>query len=305
MERIIDAHVHIMTKERIAGLMRWIRRAFPDHPVDPQVGEEGIQDDLRRNAIQFFFNFVYPLKVEETDFLNDFNAELGRRMPQAAPFGSLHIETEDKHRVTERCIEGLNLVGMKFHPFAQRFDPTDERMFAVYEVLEEYGRPVVLHTGFEEFYRMKMPPEDIEQILRRFPRLVLVLAHCLFPHFKEVRALMGEYEGVWLDATNCFGAIKYLDLVGMNTAAPDGTGYAELLGGLVVDFADRTIFGTDHPVGMGGLDEIYHDFRSFGLPAEVERAILWENPMAFIERFSPALFVRWCALMEDTGERGR
>jgi predicted TIM-barrel fold metal-dependent hydrolase len=305
MEQVIDSHVHIMTKERIAGLMRWIHRAFPDHPVDPAIDEEGILDDLRRNGIRFFFNYVYPLKQEETTFLNDFNAELGRRIPQAAPFGSLHFDTPDKRRVTEHCIEGLGLVGMKFHPFAQRFDPTDERMFAVYEAMEGYGQPVVLHTGFDEFYRMKMPPKDIEGILRRFPRLVLVLVHCLFPHFTEAHALMEGYDGVWLDATNCFGALRFLELAGMSTAAPDGTGYGELLRGLIVDFCDRTIFGTDHPVGMGGLADIYRDFFSFGLPAEIERAVLWDNPLGFIERFSPGVFGRWRAMMENEREEGR
>ncbi len=297
MYPIIDAHIHIMPRDRIAGLMRWIKKAFPYHPVDPNIDEAGIVSDLSDRDIRFFFNYVYPLRAEQTDALNTFNEELARRMPGCAPFGSLHLDTSDKRAVTRRCIEDYRFVGLKFHPFVQRFNPADERMFVVYELMEEYGRPVVLHTGFEDFYRMKMPPSDIEGILRRFPRLVLVLSHCLFPHFREVRALMEEYEGVWLDATNVFGAFKYLELVPHPATGYDGAGGAKLFRALVSDFSGRTLFGTDHPVGMGDLKTIYDDFFAFGLPDEISRAILLENPLAFIGRFAPEIRGRWdCAM---------
>jgi uncharacterized protein len=303
MHPIIDAHVHIMPTARIAGLMRWIRKAFPDHPVDPNIDEGGIVSDLSDNGILFFFNYVYPLKADETDGLNEFNKELSRRLPHAAPFGSLHLDTVDKQAVTRRCIEDHRFVGLKFHPFVQRFDPADERMFIVYELMEQYGRPVVLHTGFEDFYRMKMPPADIERILRRFPRLVLVLSHCLFPHFREVRALMEQYPGVWLDATNVFGALNYVALV---TGPTGGRGWSEtgdLFRGLVTDFTGRTLFGTDHPVGMGDLGMIYGDLAAFGLPDEVTRAIVWDNPLDFIGRFAPEIRKRWDAMAHGTGPR--
>lgn len=303
MQSIIDAHVHIMPPVRIAGLMRWIRRAFPDHPVDPNIGEAGIVSDLSGKGIPFFFNYVYPLRPDETGALNEFNEELSRRLPQAAPFGSLHLDTPDKEAVTRRCMEGHRFVGLKFHPFVQRFDPADERMFAVYELMEEYGRPVVLHTGFEEFYRMKMPPADIERILRQFPRLVLVLSHCLFPYFREVRALMEGYRGVWLDATNVFGALNYLALLTGPTAGRDWSETGELFRALMNDFSDRTLFGTDHPVGMGNLGTIYGDFAAFGLSDEISRAILWENPLAFIGRFAPEIRQRWEASMDPDSRR--
>jgi hypothetical protein len=299
MPTIIDAHVHIMPPERIAGLLRWIRKAFPDHPVNPAIDEAGIVSDLALGNIRFFFNYVYPLRPEQTDALNEFNLELGRRLPHAAPFGSLHLETPDKEAVVRRCIQDRRFVGLKFHPFVQRFDPADERMFPVYELIEEYGRPVVLHTGFEDFYRMKMPPSDIERILRRFPRLVLVLSHCLFPHFREVRALMEEYNGVWLDATNVFGALRYLDPIGSGASDRGQARVSELFRGLVTDFPERTLFGSDHPVGMGSLETIYGDLFAFGLPDEISRAILWENPLAFVARFAPEIGWRWDSLMEE------
>jgi uncharacterized protein len=282
-----------MPQQRIAGLMRWILRAFPDHPVDPSISETGITDDLVRQDIVFFFNYVYPLKPEETESLNDFNHELEQRLPAAAPFGSLHLDTPNKEAVIRRCLDDYRFVGLKFHPFVQRFNPADEKMMGVYEMMEHYGRPVVLHTGFEEFYRMKMPPEDIEKILRRYPRLVLVLAHCLFPSIRRLRALMEEFEGVWIDATNVFGVVKYMDTAGSVIKTSDGNYYGDRFRSLMTDFSDRALFGSDHPVGMGDLATIYRDFSSSGLSATVAQAVLWDNPLLFIARFAPHIRERW------------
>lgn len=294
MGSIIDAHVHIMPPERLRGLMRWIKRAFPNHPVDPRITEDGICDELRENGVKFFFNYVYPLKVGETDALNDFNLALGERNLAAAPFGSLHIDTVNKGGVVKRCIDDYKFVGMKFHPFVQGFNPADKRMFVVYELMEGYVRPVVLHTGFDEFYQKDMVSEVFEKVLMNFPKLPLVLSHAIFPRFVEARSLMERFPNVYIDATNVFGALKlYKGHQDSEEVRLSGKRYGEEFRSLVLDFPKRTIFGSDHPAGMGGLEEIYRDFYEFGFPEKVMRDILWENPKVFIGKFAPHILERW------------
>ena len=291
---IIDAHVHIMPRVRLRGLLRWIKRAFPEHPVDSAIGEAGILGDLQENKISFFFNYIYPLKEEETDSLNEFNFELSKNIEEAAPFGSLHLDTRDKRSVVKKCIEKFRFVGLKFHPFVQKFNPADERMFSVYELMEEYERPVVLHTGFDEFYQMKIPTEDLVTILDKFPNLPLVLSHCLFPRFDDANLLAQGYKNVYLDATNVFGALRFF-MSDANDEKVRGLGdiYMERFRALMRDQSGKTLFGSDHPVGMGGLDEIYDDFFAFGLSEVVERDLAFETAWGFIKRFSPDVFLMW------------
>jgi len=301
-ETIIDAHVHIMTPVRLRGLVRWIKKAFPEHPVDSNIDEKGILKDLKDKGIPLFFNYVYPLKEEETDFLNEFNLELSRRIKCAAPFGSLHIETEDKGRVVKRCIEQYKFVGLKFHPFVQKFGPADERMFPVYELMEEYERPVVLHTGFEEFYGIDMPTADFVKILGRFPRLPLVLSHCLFPRFDDARELIEEYDNVYLDATNVFGSLRLFMSEGAGGKFEElGAQYSDSFRDLLMAHSKRTIYGSDHPAGIGDLNDIYNDLFEFGLPREVERDLVFETPLAFIRRFSPVVSARWDEILGGRG----
>ena len=63
------------------------------------------------------------------------------------------------------------VVNRKFHPFIQAFDPLDPRMMPAYERLAAWRRPVVFHTGYEEFYGLSLPPETMEEIARLFPTL--------------------------------------------------------------------------------------------------------------------------------------
>ncbi|MBN1574141.1 MAG: amidohydrolase family protein [Deltaproteobacteria bacterium] len=297
---IIDAHVHIMPPVRIRGLMRWIKRAFPEHPVDSNIDEEGILNDLKDKGISLFFNYVYPLKEDETEPLNEFNLKLSRRIRKAAPFGSLHIETKDKGGVVKRCIEQYNHVGLKFHPFVQKFGPADERMFPVYELMEEYERPVVLHTGFEEFYGIDMPTADFEKILGRFPKLPLVLSHCLFPKFDDARMLVERYDNVYLDATNVFGSLRLFASEGIDYNFRERADqYSESFRDLLLAHSKRTIYGSDHPAGIGDLNDIYNDLFNFGLPDEVERYLVFETPRAFIRRFSPEISARWDEILGD------
>lgn len=291
---MIDAHVHILPRARLRGLMRWITRSFPDHPVPVNIDEAGIRADLAAHGVRGFFNHVYPLSPQETDSLNEFCRDLSVRMPESAPFGSLHVETPDKRGVVKRLIEEYRFTGLKVHPFIQDFDPADERMMEVYGLMEEYQKPVFIHTGFDEFYGKALPADRIETILERFPGLPLVLSHVLFPKFRDAEAIMERFPQVLLDATNVFGALRIF----RHTANDDTGGGAiekpeETFRSLMERFGHRTLFGSDHPAGIGGLGEIHDDLTSFGLTDDLLRMITRENPRRFIARFAPHIDDSW------------
>jgi len=219
-------------------------------------------------------------------------------MPEAAPFGSLHVETPDKRDVVKRLIETFRFVGLKFHPFIQDFDPADERMMEVYGLMEEYRRPVFIHTGFDEFYRKKLPAQRMETILERFPNLPLVLSHVFFPDFRGAERVMERFPGVYLDATNVFGALRMFGDAANGEAGRRSTEelsniFRELLG----RFGHRTMFGSDHPAGIGGLREIHDDLMSFDLGDDVLCMITRDTPRRFIAEFAPHIDAVW----EKTG----
>ena len=286
--RIVDAHVHIIPQERMAGLMRWIHRAFPGHPVPADIDCEGALADIEAGGARRFFNMAYPLTPDETDALNRFNFELTRKLPQAVGWGSLHPENPDRAGITRRCLTELGFIGMKFHPFVQKFSIFDQRMTPVYETLSEMKRPLIIHTGFDEFYRTSMPARDVRRLISSYPDMPLVISHMLFPDIGGAFDIMEEFPSALGDLTNVPGALRLLAL--SKGLAFHETPEMAALEKRIPAFADRLLFGSDHPAGMGGYGEIYGDFFNIRMAERDRESILRGNAEAIVERYLPG---RW------------
>lgn len=101
---LIDCHVHLLPARRLQGLMKWMHRFYPEHPVpmDVTLGECLAHYDAL--PVDYVFNLVYPLRHDETEDINRFNVELHRRHPWVIPFGGLHVEDADKGAIVDRCL---------------------------------------------------------------------------------------------------------------------------------------------------------------------------------------------------------
>lgn len=283
---LIDVHVHLLPPRRMAGLLRWMHRYYPQHPVPIDVTLDECLADYAALGADYIFNLVYPIEAAETRPLLAFNLELHARHPWIIPWGSLHPDDPDKERIVDEAIAG-GCFGFKFHPFIQRFDPADPRMLPAYQALQRHRRPVVFHTGFEEFYGLSLPVSTMEQIVRSFPQLPVVFAHSLFPEFAEAFRIVERYDSVRIEMTNVFGALyddRYL-------AAGHERAGKTLHDGLL-HLSERIMFGSDHPAGLGTLAEVYRGLDRLGLPETVKENLLGLTARRFADEIAPGLLAR-------------
>jgi hypothetical protein len=281
----IDSHVHVLPPERMRKLVRWLLRAWPRHPVSELITKEEIVAELGDSGVTHFFNLAYPLKEEETGPLNDFNLEFCRATPGAIPFASLHPDTPEKPAVAARAL-AAGFVGFKFHPFVQRFDPWDQRLDPFYDFMQDAGRPVILHTGFADFYNLSMPVSGLEKMLRRWPRLPFVFVHMAFPDIAWAFHMLDEFPALFLDATNVLALLRPVFKVLLGSG-PDGNRTADVLLEGLAAHPGRVMHGSDHPVGMGALSEIYSDLDALPVGRETRDSLRSGAARAFIERFMP------------------
>ena len=280
----VDPHVHIMPPRRMAGLVRWVRKFTPGFPLSEDITAEDILRGLRESEITCFFNLVFPLWEEETADLNRFNRDLCAGIPEAIPFGSVHIETPDKEAETRRCIEDYGFVGMKLHPFAQRFPAFGPEMRPMFKVLNEHRRPLLVHTGFDAFYGMRMDLQEMEEVIRDHPEMQVVAVHSLFPRFSLAHRLLSEYPNFWLDMTNTMSCMRlYENLAAQEDAldaVPENFEFAAVRENhedflrLFRDFPRRIMYGSDFPVGFGSHPALLDDLKAFDLGGEAEGAML-------------------------------
>ena len=291
---IIDAHVHLLPPERLASLLRWVHRLIDGHPYAEDMSIDSLIDEYDRLGIEYVFNMVYPIHEGTTGELNRFNYDLARRyQPRILAVGSMHITDEHKLAIVDTCIQDYGFLGLKFHPFIQRFDPWDERLFPVYERMSELRRPIFIHTGYESFYNLTMPIDTLErEILARFPELPLVFMHALFPCLEEAFRLLEHYPHLYLDIANVYSTIihePYRKMYGRPAMEFHGFFDHEIVRQTFYHglnrWHHRILFGSDHPSSFGALEAMIEEIRYMPISEEAKTNILCGTATAFLEKY--------------------
>jgi predicted TIM-barrel fold metal-dependent hydrolase len=199
------------------------------------------------------------------------------------PFGTAHQDDADPGAVAAEALGPLGLKGIKLHPMVMKMAPGDPRMAGVYAVAQEAGCPLLVHTGFEEGYGRTPEKEQWEALFGAYPRLTVILAHAFFPDLPYAFSLLRRFENVLLDLTNVIGMLRWPHgpLPFGISRPPWGT--EELAEALDAN-ASRVLFGSDHPAGMGTMEEIIRQVETFGLEKETVEGILYGNARALIDR---------------------
>lgn len=126
--------------------------------------------------------------------------------------------------------------GIKLHPVAQRYLPTDPRMDAIFAACEDSGLGVVAHAGAARGARYA-EPDSYAALLDRHPRLNLVLAHFGGARWRQAAPLAAAYPTVSFDLCE---VVAWVD-------APGAPTRRQLAQAILDVGPERVIFGTDFP----------------------------------------------------------
>jgi predicted TIM-barrel fold metal-dependent hydrolase len=127
--------------------------------------------------------------------------------------------------------------GIKLHPVAQRFEPNDPRMHAVYDACEELGLVVLSHTGSAKGGEAFAEPRAFAGMLARHPRLKVVLAHLGGGSWHQTLALARAFPEV------AFDLCEIIEWTGAPGAPTD-----ENLARMIQEIGPgRVMLGTDFP----------------------------------------------------------
>lgn len=124
----------------------------------------------------------------------------------------------------------------KSHLQVGDYDPNDPLLDAVWGAIEDAGTPVVIHCGSGPAPGRFTGPARMESLLRRHPRLRLVIAHMGLPEYAEFLDLAERFSGVHLDTTMAFTAFT-------EQSHP----FPARQRARLADLTDRILFGSDFP----------------------------------------------------------
>ncbi|NNC39445.1 MAG: amidohydrolase [Acidimicrobiia bacterium] len=278
MTKFIDIHVHPPVTEFLDGPFAPFREQLAAYFGRPlQVMTTGEIADYYRGLGGRAVLLAWS--AQTATGLPPFRDESVVQMVAEAPDVFLGFGSVDPHRgsaavtaVHEAARAGL--LGLKFHPSAQQFTPSEREFFPIFEAAEQEELVVLSHTGFTGLgagtpggmgiRHRHSNPMHLDEVAAAFPALQIVMAHPSWPWQDEALAVARHKTNVWIDLSGW--SPKYLS--------------PELLEAVRGPLADRTLFGTDFPFITP--EKWLRDWEGLGLDEELSRKVLHDNAVRLL-----------------------
>jgi predicted TIM-barrel fold metal-dependent hydrolase len=272
--RAIDVHVHPSTRGLDTHACSYFRRNLDEVPRTAETfADLYIKQDVDALLIGW-----HPSTVKEgPPNTNDHVIELATRFPNAFAgiLASLDINAEDiteVARYAQELVRNPKVVGFKFHPPAQSFFPSERKFYAIWEVLQAGGKPVMFHVGFTvlgantdggsgialDYGR----PIHLDTLARDFPSMKIVAAHPGWPWEQELIGVVTHKKNVFVD-TSGYLAEQLPEI------------FVKAIGGRL---QDKALFGTDFP--YVDLEKALASFDKVNFKPPIREKILIANAKA-------------------------
>ena len=233
----VDTHVHLFPKRLFGAIRTWFTNVGWEIPYPYET--ERVLAALAHFGVEEIWALTYAHKPGVAEGVNAWLGELCRRelpsRPRVHGFFSVHPDDDDPTAIARRALDDHGLAGLKLHAEVQRLAVDDPRLDGAFDLLEERGRPCVLHAG-DAPYPVPVPNLDVARVaerLRRNPKLVAVIAHLGAYQTERYLALTETYENLYLEVSF--------------TRFPGIQGRLEIPYDALPPYADRLLFGSDFP----------------------------------------------------------
>ena len=270
---LIDAHVHAARRPTLkASWIEWAETFGKDDvPLSDLYDEEGTLVPSRLDEymagegvdVAILFSEYSPKAtgiqpVEDLLPIIEYNPDRFKLMANLNPHYHHPLPEELERQMS------LGAVGLKLHPVHGGFAPNDRALYTVYSLCQEHRLPVVVHCGTSTFpgsTNRYADPALLEDVIRDFPDLTVVLAH--------------GGRGWWYDAAGFMTSMRenvWIEISGLPPQKlPE---YYEKYS--FERLARKMIFGTDWP-GVPGLKNNALALFDLGLERETVELILHGN----------------------------
>jgi uncharacterized protein len=266
---LIDIHTHFMPKRVLDKVWQYFDSNGPligrEWPIAYRFDENRRVEALRQFGVRRFTSLVYPHKPQMAAWLNQRAAEFARSTPDCLATATFYPEPQAGEYVAAALRSGAQV--FKAHIQVGAYDPNDPLLDEVWGAIQDARVPVVIHCGSGPTPGSFTGPDNVRRLLRRHPRLILVVAHMGMPEYTEFLDICEQYPGVRLDTTMAFTPFT-------ETTMPFPTADRPRLR----DLGDRILFGSDFPnIPYSYSDALRSLTRLDGIDDDWLRGVFYRN----------------------------
>jgi predicted TIM-barrel fold metal-dependent hydrolase len=270
---LLDVHVHFLPKPIMDRVWQHFAERGPliglDWPITYTWPDERRVDHLRSMGVRRWTALPYAHKPGVAQFLNTWAADFADQHADCWHSATFYPEpsaTDDVAAALEREVDVF-----KIHVQVGDFDLGDPQLADAWRLVEESGRPVVIHAGSGPVPNRHTGPGPVAELLRRHPQLTAVIAHAGAPEYAEFLDLAERFERVHLDTTMVF--TPFFEAI---AAYPH-----DLLPRLqALGLDGKLLLGSDFPNLPYPYAEQLASLARLDLGDAWLRAVCWDNPAA-------------------------
>jgi predicted TIM-barrel fold metal-dependent hydrolase len=269
--RAIDVHVHPPTRGLDRDAYHYFKRdpnALPKTDADFASFYAGLE--AKALVIGWHPSTVTDGARNTNDYVLGLAAGFAHAFAGVLASLDMGEEGADRRIAAANTLADNPLVkGFKFHPPDQGFSPADRRHYALWELLEASGKPVMFHTGFtvlgadsdggKGIALDHGRPIQLDTLARDFPHMKIVAAHPGWPWVEELLGVVTHKKNIFVDTSGYLA--EQLPEV-----------FQRAIRGRL---QDRTLFGTDFP--YVDTEKALISFEKLGLKDSVKEKILLAN----------------------------
>lgn len=267
-QKLCDAHIHLFPDRLMGAILDWFVRQGWTMPYRQPVKD--LLQHLQDIGINSAFVLGYVHKKDMAAEINSWLNDLCGDYPWLHPFAALHQEDDHLEEILSRALDEWNFAGVKIHTFVQKVAANDNRLWPMYQMLNDRRKGIILHLSGMPVETSFTRVDLLLEVLRTFPNLKIIIAHMGLPNdFSIALNLIANYPNVYLDTAYIFG----------NPRFPIQEEWLRA----IETYPTKFIFGTDFPVmdysPAKAIDVIYN----LPLAQEIKTRLLWDNAMNFLK----------------------
>ncbi len=265
---LFDAHVHFLPENVQRKVFAQFDQAGPkigrEWPIRYRQSHQERVEHLRAMGVRRFPSLPYAHRPGIATYLNDWSRGFAEDVPECLWSATFFPEPEAASYVGKLLADGVEV--FKVHVQVGEFHLDDPLLDEVWGQLEDAGTPIVVHAGSGPVGNAFTGPDPLERVLRRHPRLTVLIAHMGAPEYDAFLGLAERFERTHLDTTMVFTGF-------FEAEAP----FPRELLPRVADLGEKVLFGSDFPTIPYPYAHQLEGLERLELGDEWLRAVCWHN----------------------------